>query len=119
MSRPIVIVHGWSDKSESFEPLARKLSQALPRRVDSINLADYKSRDDEVTYDDIVEAMDRTWRRKKLPRTPEEITGLYVKRKVYFMSRWIRYGGYYPALILRIFRRGRARCEKKAPETAG
>lgn len=42
-----------------------------------------------------------------------EITGLYVKRRVYFMGRWIRHGGYYPTWLLRLWRRGCARSEDR------
>jgi len=51
--------------------------------------------------------------REKLPAIPEDITGLYVKRKVYFMGRWIKHGGYYPTWLLRVFRNGSAICEQK------
>lgn len=40
-----------------------------------------------------------------------EISGFFLKRRVYFMGRWIRHGGYYPTWILRLFRRGVARSE--------
>lgn len=42
---------------------------------------------------------------------PEGITGAYVKRRVYFMGRWIKHGGYYPTWLLRVFKRGIGRCE--------
>src|SRR3989344_7070872 len=31
-----------------------------------------------------------------LPEAPSEITGFYIKRRVYFLGRWIKHGGYYP-----------------------
>lgn len=40
-----------------------------------------------------------------------EISGFFLKRRVYFMGRWIRHGGYYPTWILRLFRLGMARSE--------
>ena len=46
-----------------------------------------------------------------LSNSPENITGVYVKRRVYFMGKWIRHGGYYPTWLLRIFKRGIGRCE--------
>lgn len=49
----------------------------------------------------------------KLNAVPENITGFYMKRRVYFMGRWIRYGGYYPSWFLRLWRRGRARVEDR------
>lgn len=42
---------------------------------------------------------------------PAGVSGVYVKRRVYFMGRWIRHGGYYPTWLLRVFRRGKGRCE--------
>lgn len=42
--------------------------------------------------------------------------GYYLKRKFYFMGRWIRYGGYYPTWLLRLFKRGHARCEREVNE---
>jgi glycosyltransferase involved in cell wall biosynthesis len=49
---------------------------------------------------------------RRLPGMSAEITGLYAKRRVYFMDRWIRYGDQYPMWLLRIFRRGMARNEE-------
>ncbi len=47
-----------------------------------------------------------------LPRLPREVCGLYAKRRVYFLGRWIKHGDYYPMWLLRIFRRGKARNEE-------
>jgi len=51
---------------------------------------------------------------EKLEKTPENITGYTMKRRVYFMNRWIKHGGYYPAWFLRLFRKGKARYEERA-----
>ena len=42
---------------------------------------------------------------------PLEVTGFYMKRRMVFMGRWIKHGGYYPVWLLRLFRRGCARSE--------
>jgi glycosyltransferase involved in cell wall biosynthesis len=42
----------------------------------------------------------------------ENITGLYVKRRVVFMDQWINHGGYYPIWLLRIWRHGVGVCEE-------
>ncbi len=42
-----------------------------------------------------------------------EITGFYMKRRVFFLGRWIRHGGYYPRWFLRLFRKGKARSEER------
>lgn len=50
--------------------------------------------------------------RTKLDTLPEGITGVEIKRRVYFLGRWIRHGGIYPTILLRIFRTGKAVCEQ-------
>lgn len=47
-----------------------------------------------------------------LVKNPEE-NGYYIKRRLIWMGKWIR-RGYYPSWILRLFRRGHARCEDRA-----
>lgn len=43
----------------------------------------------------------------------EDIAGFYIRRKVYFMGKWIRWGGFYPHILLRIWRHGRGRIEQR------
>ena len=49
----------------------------------------------------------------KLPRLGPEVTGVYLKRQVHFMGAWIKYGGYYPITLLRIWRVGVGAMEQK------
>ncbi|MGC9603073.1 MAG: glycosyltransferase family 2 protein [Minisyncoccia bacterium] len=42
-----------------------------------------------------------------------ETSGFYIKRRVYFMGRWIKHGGYYPTWFLRLWRKGNARYEDR------
>jgi hypothetical protein len=42
---------------------------------------------------------------------PEE-DGFFVKRRMIWMGKWIR-RGYYPTWLLRMFRRGKGRCEER------
>lgn len=44
--------------------------------------------------------------------TPAGVSGLYVKRRVFFMDKWIRRGGYYPIWLLRVWRSGIGHCEE-------
>ena len=41
-----------------------------------------------------------------------EVSGFYIKYRMIFLHRWIRYGGYYPVWILRLFRPRMARCDR-------
>ena len=50
---------------------------------------------------------------KTLPDIVDDVSGFYLKRRVYFMGRWIRHGSYYPTWILRLFRKGKARSETR------
>ena len=51
--------------------------------------------------------------RERLPLLPRETTGVNLKRKFIFRKQWIRRGGYYPTVLLRIFRRGAGRIEQR------
>ncbi|MCD8157616.1 MAG: glycosyltransferase family 2 protein [Clostridiales bacterium] len=50
---------------------------------------------------------------EKLPNIKEPVNGIILRRRVYFMGRWIKHGGRYPELLLRIFWTGKAFCEQK------
>lgn len=47
-----------------------------------------------------------------LPRAPVDLNGYFVKRRQIFRGTWIRHGGYYPKYLLKLFRRGTARCDE-------
>ncbi len=63
---------------------------------------------DEVVEADLVEEI-----KTKLPLLSDEIAGINLKRKHIFLGRWIRHGGRYPLVLLRIWRRGRGRIEDR------
>lgn len=48
-----------------------------------------------------------------LANLPDDVDGVYIKRKVFFMGKWIRYGGFYPHILLRIWRTGKGRIEQR------
>ncbi|MCQ9377777.1 triacylglycerol lipase [Methyloversatilis sp. XJ19-49] len=70
MIEPIVIVHGWSDESRTFRGLAKLLEKEFDSRPSLINLADWISMDDDVTFADLAEAMQRAWVAANLPTKP-------------------------------------------------
>jgi glycosyltransferase involved in cell wall biosynthesis len=51
--------------------------------------------------------------RDELPRLADDVVGINLKRKHIFLGRWIRHGGRYPLLLLRIWRRGHGRIEDR------
>jgi hypothetical protein len=61
MARPIVLVHGYSDRGESFEPWRHRL-EADGRPTSSVNVGNYVSLTNELTIKDIAEGFDRALR---------------------------------------------------------
>ncbi|NQT29325.1 MAG: glycosyltransferase family 2 protein [Candidatus Saganbacteria bacterium] len=53
---------------------------------------------------------------KRLPAVKPQINGFYIKRRVYFMGRWMKHGGYYPHWLLRLVRHKKASCEREINE---
>ncbi len=45
-----------------------------------------------------------------------QFDGYYIKRRFYFWGKWIKYGGYYPNWLLRLFKRANASCEREINE---
>lgn len=76
----LVIIHGWSDNFSSFRALAKRLASPLPdgigAQVEQIYLGDYISLDDQVTFADLVEAMDRAWSDVGLPRSARSVDAI-------------------------------------------
>lgn len=63
---------------------------------------------DEVIEPDLAAAIART-----LPTLDATITGVLLNRKHIFMDRWIRHGGRYPLWLLRLWRTGAGRVERR------
>lgn len=61
--RQVVIIHGWSDTSKSFQPLARFLAgNGYEPKI--LWLGDYISKDDDVRVEDVAKRMDELVREK-------------------------------------------------------
>ena len=63
---------------------------------------------DEIIEPDLVEEI-----LSKLPELPANVAGVNLKRKHIFMNRWVRHGGRYPLVLLRIWRHGQGRIEDR------
>ncbi|HXS76095.1 MAG TPA: glycosyltransferase family 2 protein [Terracidiphilus sp.] len=63
---------------------------------------------DEIIEVDLAEEI-----KQRLPNLPAEITGVALNRKTIFQGKFIRHGGRYPLMLLRIWRRGMARIEDR------
>lgn len=63
---------------------------------------------DEIVEPDLVAEI-----KARLPNLPADVTGVNLKRKHIFLGRWIKHGGRYPLVLLRIWRRGVGRIEQR------
>lgn len=63
---------------------------------------------DEVIEPDLAEELLRD-----LPGLPADVVAVNFKRKHIFMGRWIRHGGRYPLILLRLWRNGQGRVEDR------
>jgi hypothetical protein len=62
----ILIIHGWSDCSNSFVDLKNYLIAQNIGQVETIFYADYESREDNITYEDVIEGLNNELIRQKL-----------------------------------------------------
>src|SRR5262249_47556631 len=89
-----------------FESQSRQLNWA----IDTLALAapwTLRLDADERLTEDLVAEIGRV-----VTSPPSDIAGYLIKRRVYFWGRWIRFGGYYPTWLLRLWRTGMARSEE-------
>ncbi|SOB99947.1 glycosyltransferase involved in cell wall bisynthesis [Rhodobacter sp. JA431] len=63
--------------------------------------------------DEFVTAPLATQIAQHLPNLESTVNGVYVARRMNFMGQPIRWGGVFPVHLLRLFRRGKGRCENR------
>jgi len=49
----------------------------------------------------------------KINTLDDDVSGIYIKRRVYFMDKWIKHGGYYPTWLLRIWKYDKGQMEQR------
>lgn len=103
----IAEAHGATVVRRVFDNQARQFNWAL----DTLDIrSDWILRLD---ADEIVEPDLAATILRELPRLPDDVTGVNLERKHVFLGRWIRHGGRYPVVLLRLWRRGRGRVEDR------
>lgn len=94
------IFHHWRNHSSQFnwalENLPRQTRWIL--RLDADEIVSEKLRDEIISH---------------LSTLDENVSGVYVGRRMNFLGRPIRHGGIFPVRVLRLFRHGRGRCEDR------
>jgi hypothetical protein len=75
MARPLIFIHGYSDKGEAFSPLRDALKKTLEEKgteLIDINICTYVSLNNEITIKDIAEGLERAFRNHPtLKQTPD------------------------------------------------
>jgi len=51
--------------------------------------------------------------KQSLDAISPQVSGIEFTRKVYFKGKWIRFGGFYPIHLLRLWRSGKGECEQR------
>ena len=87
--RTLVIIHGWSDKGSSFTSLATALTTMLPHKISTLMLADYISMDDEVTFHDLLAAMNQAWRDAGLPVEHRAVDVIVHSTGALVLRQWL------------------------------
>ena len=89
--RPLVLLHGWSDTSATFKPLAGLLRARLGiEHISVISLADYISMEDEVRFDDIATAMGAAWQDHGLPTESGSVDAIVHSTGALVIRDWLQ-----------------------------
>lgn len=87
--KPLLIIHGWSDGSDSFIPLAEALEKKTGRTVEQVWLGNYVSLDDDVQMKDLVHGLSRAWNDRKLPTAPKSVDVIIHSTGGLIIRDWI------------------------------
>lgn len=96
----VVFVHDFINQARQFQWALDTLPSKAPwiMRLDA---------------DEIVEPALAREIRERLPTLAPGVAGVNLRRKHIFLGRWVRHGGRYPLVLLRIWRRGHGRIEDR------
>lgn len=86
----LVIIHGWSDSSRSFTKLGRRLvEEGVAAGVKHVRLGDYLSLDDDVTFDDLAQALQKAWVQERLPTAPRSVDAVVHSTGGLVLRHWM------------------------------
>jgi pimeloyl-ACP methyl ester carboxylesterase len=91
--RPLVILHGYSDTSSSFQPLANALANALGTNAQAIvvSLGDYVTLNDYVSFPDLLAALDEAWTEHQLPRDEGAVDMVVHSTGALVVRQWLQW----------------------------
>lgn len=86
----LVIIHGWSDSSRSFEKLGREIvGRGIATGVHHVRLGDYVSLDDDVTFDDVAAALEKAWKKEGLPEGARSVDVIVHSTGALVVRHWM------------------------------
>ena len=121
LARDVVVVDSFSTddtvaiaKAHGAVVLQNKFINQAKQFQWALNNADIKGKwVMRLDADELIETDLREELIRQLPNLADDIVGINLKRKHIFMDRWVRHGGRYPLLLLRIWRNGHGRIEDR------
>lgn len=121
LAREVVVVDSFSNddtvaiaKAYGAVVLQNKFINQAKQFQWALNNADIQSKwVMRLDADELIEADLREELIRQLPNLANDVVGINLKRKHIFMDRWVRHGGRYPLLLLRIWRNGHGRIEDR------
>ena len=88
MSRPILLIHGYSASGLDFEPVCRRLQTNGVQPLD-INIANYVSLNNEITIKDIAEGFDRALRNQAQLSADQEFDAIVHSTGMLVLRSWL------------------------------
>ena len=88
MSRPILLIHGYSAEGLDFEPLCKRLVANGINTVD-LNIANYVSLNNEITIKDIAEGFDRALRNNAQLNSNQEFDAIVHSTGMLIVRSWL------------------------------
>jgi pimeloyl-ACP methyl ester carboxylesterase len=86
----IIIIHGWSDNSDSFRDLRNHLlNENIQNKILDIRLGDYVSLHDEITLPDIANALNKAMIRLNIPQDPRSIDFIVHSTGSLVVRQWM------------------------------
>ena len=103
----------WILSLDADEELDEDLQQALKNTFDALDRYSHLAQETGVHPLTLKDALsDVEWHVST--KLDDNLVGLWIARKNFFLGRWMKHGGFFPDPKLRIFRRGAGRFEDRA-----
>ncbi len=88
MSRPLLLIHGYSATGLDFEPLCNALRDKGIQAVD-LNIGNYVSLNNEITIKDIAEGLDRAFRMQRGLNDAQEFDAIVHSTGMLVVRSWL------------------------------